>query len=125
MALTIKVRPIGMVQVLDVAGRFVSGQPIGGLCDVIERLLGEGHRAFVVNLSGVSNIDTAGLGEVLAAYTLITRHGGRVAMHGPSGRTALLLQIAKLATVFDMFDDEPEALRALTEGPAMAGGRQG
>jgi anti-sigma B factor antagonist len=121
MAFAIKVRQIDSAVALDLYGRLVHGQPVEGLRDVMHELLGGGSRLFVLNLSRVSYIDSAGLGQILAVYTSVRGYGGRVALLGQSKRAEQLLQLAKLATVFDICDDEVEAIDALTNGAAVAG----
>ena len=119
MALTIKVRQIGSVVVLDVAGRLVCGD-VDAMRDTITRLLDTGSRSFILNLSRVSYMDSVGLGQTIAAYTSVTRQGGRLALLNPSKQTNLLLQIAKLVTVFDVYGDESDALNALMKDVAPA-----
>jgi anti-sigma B factor antagonist len=117
MTVTIQVRQIGSVVVLDVAGRLVMGE-VDEMRDTICRLLEAGTRSFVLNLSRVSYMDSAGLGQTIAAYTSVTRRGGRVVLLNPSKQTNQLLQIAKLVTVFDVYADESDALNALMKEAA-------
>jgi anti-sigma B factor antagonist len=119
MTQTIKVRQIGSVVVLDVAGRLVFGE-VEEIRDTISRLLEAGSRSFILNLSRVSYMDSAGLGQTIAAYTSVTRRGGRVVLLNPSKQTNQLLQIAKLVTVFDVYGDESDALNALMKEAAQA-----
>jgi anti-sigma B factor antagonist len=119
MTRTIDVRQIGSAVVLDVAGRLVMGE-VDEMRDTICRLLEAGSRSFVLNLSRVSYMDSAGLGQTIAAYTSVTRRGGRVVLLNPSKQTNQLLQIAKLVTVFDVYADESDALNALMKDGAGA-----
>jgi anti-sigma B factor antagonist len=119
MTVTINVRQVGSVVVLDVAGRLVMGE-VDEMRDTITRLLEEGSRSFVLNLSRVAYMDSAGLGQTIAAYTSVTRRGGRVVLLNPSKQTNQLLQIAKLVTVFDVYADESDALNALMKDAAAA-----
>ena len=113
MSLKMTVRTINSVVVLEMSGRLVLGEPAESLRDTIGRLLAEGYRAFLLDLSGVSHIDSSGLGQTIAAYASIRNRSGRVALLTPSTRASQILQIAKLATVFDMYDDEAEAIDAV------------
>ena len=119
MALTIKVRQIGSVVILDVAGRLVFGE-VDEMRDSISGLLDAGSRSFILNLSRLSYMDSAGLGQTITAYTSVTRRGGRVVLLNPSKQTNQLLQIAKLVTVFDVYNDEADALNALMKDAAPA-----
>ncbi len=117
MSRTIDVRQIGSVVVLDVTGRLVFGE-VDEMRDTISRLLEAGSRHFILNLSRVSYMDSAGLGQTIAAYTSVTRRGGRVVLLNPSKQTNQLLQIAKLVTVFDVYGDESDALNSLMKDAA-------
>jgi anti-sigma B factor antagonist len=119
MTLTIKVREENGVRVLRLAGRLILGKPADELHDTMQRLVAEGARLFVLNLARVSYMDSSGLGQVVSAYTTVTRKGGRIVLVSPSPRTEQLLQVAKLVTVFDVFGSEAEAVGALTEKAAL------
>ena len=114
MTFTIKARTTGNVVVLDVTGRLIMGAAAEGLRAAVHRLLQDGQRWFILNLAGVSFMDTCGLSETLNVYSAVRNRGGNVVLLNASRRTSQLLQITKLATVFDMYDDEARAIDALT-----------
>ena len=114
MAFTIKTRQADGALVLEMSGRLVAGESVQCLADTFRRLLDDGHRAFVLSLARVSHMDTAGLGQVLGTYSSAKTKSGRVVLLSPSTRTRLLLQIAKLVTIFDIYEDEATAIAALT-----------
>jgi anti-anti-sigma factor len=78
--------------------RFVGGEAVIQLVDgmtptfgddiaaAIERLLGEGHRRFVVNFAGVTRLDSAGLGAIVSASVMVQRRGGSLRIEGSSGQ---------------------------------------
>ena len=123
MALTIIVRKVDSVIVVEMSGRLLIGRPVEDFRETMRRLLDDGNRSFVLNLSGVSYMDSAGLGQTLAAFTSVKDHGGHVALLGPSARTEQLLQIVKLVTVFDTYDEEAEAIDSLKRIPVPVAAR--
>jgi anti-sigma B factor antagonist len=68
------------------------------------------HRRIVINLAGVSYVDSAGRGEVLAARTAVAMSGGQIRLVNLTHRIDELLVITKLSTVFEISSDEHEAL---------------
>jgi len=63
-------------------------------------------------LSGVSYIDSSGIGEMVSGFTTVTNNGGQLKLVGLSKRVKDLLQITKLYTVFEAYDDEAQAVRS-------------
>ena len=111
MPLTIKQRSKSDVMVLDIAGRlWILDLP---LRDLMNRLLSEGNQQFVLNLTGVDYIDSSGLGELVSAYTTVRNKQGDVKLLNLTSKAKDLLQMTKLLTVFDVYDDEAKAVSAL------------
>ncbi len=86
------------------------------LRDRIRELVADGKRKIALGLEGVNRIDSAGLGELVAAYTAVTSDGGKLALVQPSRKVADLLQVTQLITVFPVFDSVDEALAFLGHG---------
>jgi anti-sigma B factor antagonist len=63
-------------------------------------------------LAGVKNVDSSGIGELIANYTTISRDGGQLKLLNLTEKIQNLLVITKLLTVFDSYDDEAEALNS-------------
>ena len=117
MSLSVKTRRVKTAKVdavvLDLAGRMIFGEPTLLFRQTIRRYLSDGTSQFVVNLSEVPYVDSAGLGELVAAYTTIRKQGGDVKLLNLTTKMKDLLQITKLLTVFETFEDEGEAVRSL------------
>jgi len=79
-------------------------------CKTISRLLEEGRRNILLNLKGVTHIDSTGLGELIASFNALKKRGGRVKLLHLTQRVLELLTITKLLTVFDVYENESEAL---------------
>jgi anti-sigma B factor antagonist len=110
--MTVTHRTIGPVVVLELTGTLGAGTDVAFLDNVHSNLC-EGRRAFVINLSGVSHIDSTGLGTLLATHTAVAGSGGRMVLSNLTQRIRNVMAIAKLVTVFDAFDTEDEAIAAL------------
>jgi len=105
-------RQVGDVTVVDAAGRITLGEGASAFRDLIRDLAAKGNKKLLVNLSEVSYIDSSGIGEMVSSFTTVTNHGGQLKLLGLSKRVKDLLQITKLYTVFEVFDDEASAIRS-------------
>ncbi|MBV9082977.1 MAG: STAS domain-containing protein [Acidobacteriaceae bacterium] len=105
-------RQVGDVTVLDAAGRITLGEGASVFRDNIRDLAGKGNKKILLNLSDVSYIDSSGIGELVSGFTTVTNGGGQLKLVGLSKRVKDLLQITKLYTVFDVYDDEAAAIRS-------------
>jgi anti-sigma B factor antagonist len=107
-------RQVGDVTVIDAAGRITLGEGASAFRDIIRDLAAKGDKKLLLNLSEVSYIDSSGIGELVSGFTTVTNHGGSLKLVGLSKRVKDLLQITKLYTVFESFDDEAQAVRSFT-----------
>jgi anti-sigma B factor antagonist len=110
MALTAKVRKVGDVAIVDLNGKITLGENTGILRDELRSLLAQGNKNIILNMAGVSYVDSAGLGELVGAYTTATNQGGSVKLLNLQGKMKDLMQITKLHTIFPSFDDEKAAV---------------
>ena len=116
MSLSVKTRKSDEVVLLDLSGRLTIGEPTLLLRETIRRFVADGSSKFVVNLGDVSYIDSAGLGELIATFTTIRNKNGDVKLLNLTSKAKDLLQMTKLLTVFDTYDDESKAVDALKGG---------
>jgi len=110
MALTINERDVEGILVLDLQGRIVAGESAGTLRERAYKAAAAENRNVVLNMKGVDYIDSSGLGTLVAAHSTLTNAGGGLALMNLSKRSAELLILTKLATVFRIFDDEKSAV---------------
>jgi len=108
----IEERSIGDVVVLDLKGKVTLGQGDELLKDKVNSLVNQGHRKIVLNLAEVPYVDSAGLGEIVRTYTTVSRQGGQLKLVYLTKRITDLLSITKLLTVFETFENEPDALKS-------------
>jgi anti-sigma B factor antagonist len=109
----IKLRQLDDVVILDISGRLTLGEGTITMRDALQKLLNRGERKFVMNLQHVDYIDSAGLGELITAFTTVRGQGGQLKLLKLTHRIHDLLQITKLLTVFDAFDSETEAIKSM------------
>src|SRR5207237_5401908 len=107
------------VTIVACSGRIVFGEESSGLRESLKNLLGN-TKHIVLNLSGVNYIDSGGLGTLVGVYSSARATGADIKLTGLGQRLRDVLQITKLATVFEVFDSEQEALTALGRGAAGA-----
>ena len=110
--LNINERQAGDVTVLDMSGKITIGEGSVSLRAAIRRLLEEGKKRILLNLAGVSYIDSSGIGELVSSYTAINKEGGQLKLLNLTQKIKDLLTITKLLTVFDVYDSEAEALNS-------------
>jgi anti-sigma B factor antagonist len=114
MSASVNTRKAGGVIIVAISGRLTAGEPALRLRDAIQQSLAGGHVKFAINLADISYIDSSGLGELVATYTTVKRAQGDLKLLKLTSRTKDLLQMTKLLTVFDTYDDEQKAVAALT-----------
>jgi anti-sigma B factor antagonist len=112
--MTIDQRAVGAVTVLDLSGRLVFGEGSGLLKDKVQSLIFQGQKQILVNLAGVSYMDSAGLGELIASRTTVARQEGTIKIANLTKRVSDLLAIAKVSTVFDVYETEADALKSFS-----------
>jgi anti-sigma B factor antagonist len=112
MALTIASRELDGVTVLDLSGRITLGEGSVQLRDAIRGLISKGQKRILLNLADVNYIDSSGLGELVSAFTTAKNQQADVKLLSLSKKVHDLLQLTKLYTVFDIWDDEANAIAA-------------
>jgi anti-sigma B factor antagonist len=112
MSIKLSSRQVGDVTVVDAAGRITLGEGSSALRDMLRDMVAKGQKKILLNLSEVSYIDSSGIGELVSGFTTVTNQGGSLKLLGLTKRVKDLLQITKLYTVFDVHDDEADAIRS-------------
>jgi anti-sigma B factor antagonist len=107
-------RQVGDVTVVDAAGRITLGDGASIFRDTIRDLAAGGKKKLLLNLGEVSYIDSSGIGELVSGFTTVTNNGGQVKLLNLTKRVQDLLQITKLYTVFEVYDDEAAAVRSFS-----------
>jgi anti-sigma B factor antagonist len=110
MALHAKTRRVGNVEIVDLSGKITLGENTGILRDELRSLLAQGQKNILLNMGAVSYVDSAGLGELVGAYTTAANQGGTVKLLNLQAKMKDLLQVTKLHTIFPVFEDEASAV---------------
>lgn len=108
--LNISERQAGDVTILDMDGKVTIGEGSVALRNKIRGLIGDGKKNILLNMAGVGYVDSSGIGELVSSYTTVNKENGKLKMLNLTQKIQDLLAITKLLTVFDVFDDEGEAL---------------
>ncbi|HZQ68902.1 MAG TPA: STAS domain-containing protein [Terriglobales bacterium] len=99
------------VTVVNCQGRIVFGEEATELRDTLKKLLAS-TRKLVLNLSGVTYIDSGGLGMLVGVYSSARSSGADIKLTGLGQKLRDVLQITKLVTVFEVYDTEQQAIAA-------------
>jgi anti-sigma B factor antagonist len=105
-----RIRDVGDTRVIELSGKITIGAGDVKLRELIDQALEEGKNNVILDLGGVTAIDSSGIGEMVACYTTVTKRGGQLKLMHLSPKITDILQVTQLITVFDVFDDEREAL---------------
>jgi anti-sigma B factor antagonist len=117
MTLKIETRQADGVTIMSCQGRIVFGEEAAILRENLKRVLSS-TRQVVLNLSGVSYIDSGGLGTLVGVYSSARAAGADIKLAGLGQRLRDVLQITKLVTVFEVYDTEQEAIATFHRGAA-------
>ena len=112
MSVKLTSRQVGDVTVIDAAGRITLGEGASAFREKIRELVNNNSKKILLNLGDVTYIDSSGIGELVSGFTTVTNSGGQLKLVGLSKRVKDLLQITKLYTVFEAFEDEAQAVRS-------------
>ena len=112
MSLDIQQREREGIVILDLKGRLVVGEPIASLRERIRELSESSNNNVILNLAGVDYIDSTGLGGLVISYTTLKKAGGALKILNLSKRNIELLVLTKLSTVFEVFNDEQDAVNS-------------
>ena len=113
-------RRIGDVTVLDISGRITLGEGNVMLREIVRRLMENGSTKIVLNLGEVQYVDSSGVGELVKTHTTVRNQGGKLRLVNLNKRIYDLLQITRLAAVFDIEPDEASAIKSLVDMPSQA-----
>ena len=116
MSMAIKGRETDGITILDISGRITIGEGSVVLRDRVRDEIAAGRQRIIINLADVSYIDSSGLGELISAFTTAKNRGITLKLLNLTKRIHELMQITKLYTVFDVYDDEDAAITSFSSG---------
>ncbi len=128
MTMNYSIRQTGDVTILDLSGRLslaeaVAFGPGSGvvLGETVRELAKKGQKKILLNLVGVTYVDSSGIGQLVGALTTVRNHGGDLKLLNLTSHVRELLKTTKLDTIFDVKDDEATAIQSFAKGAAAAG----
>jgi anti-sigma B factor antagonist len=112
MALDIQQREHEGVTILDLKGRITMGVEAAALRDKVAAMVAAGVTNLVLNLAGVDYIDSTGLGALVMCSTTMRKNNGNIKLLNLNRRNIELLVMTRLATAFEIFTDEQDAVNS-------------
>ena len=100
------------IGILDLKGRLVVGQPAGEIREAVLNVQKGGQTRVILNLQGVDYIDSTGLGSLVICFTSLQKAGGALKLVNLNKRNLELLVLTKLSTIFEIFNDEGDAVNS-------------
>jgi anti-sigma B factor antagonist len=114
-------RIVGDVAVVTVSGEITLKRNRSTMLhDKVRSVLQQGHKKVLVDLAGVSFVDSAGLGELVQTNSMVKDQGGALKLSSPAGRLREMLTVTKLTTIVNVYDTEAQALASFGTPPAVA-----
>lgn len=108
------------VAVVDVSGRLDPGFERDGIYRAVEKLLAEGWKTILIDLSRVTLITSLGVGSLINVLRLVTSQEGELKLVNPSLSVRKIMLVSNLDSVFEMYATEDEALESLDKSPGSA-----
>lgn len=102
-------RHVGDVLVLDIDGKMTIASG-SAAHDAIVTALGDGEKKILLDLEGVSTLDSSGVGELMAAYASAKNRGAALKLLKLAPRVGEVLKVTQLIGFFEIFDDEDSAV---------------
>lgn len=115
MALKHTERRVEDVVILEVTGKLTLGSGDVQLRQLVNDLLERGEKSILLDLGGIKYMDSAGTGELVAAYTSCNNVQASLKLLNLSGKVRDLLMFTQLISVFEDFTDTDEAVASFTE----------
>jgi anti-sigma B factor antagonist len=105
-------RSVDGVEVIKLDGKITIGAGDQQLREVISNALANGRTNILLDLSGVTTIDSSGIGELVGSYTTVTNRGGKLKLLHLPAKLNELLHVTQLITVFEVYENEQDALKS-------------
>ena len=102
-------RDVNGIEIIKLDGKITIGAGDQQLRDVIANAVAAGKNKILLDLSGVTTIDSSGIGELVGSYTTVTNRGGKLKLLHLPAKLNELLHVTQLITVFEVYEDETEA----------------
>jgi anti-sigma B factor antagonist len=105
-------RSVDGVEIINLQGKITIGSGDSQLREVITNALNSGKNNLLLDMSGVTTIDSSGIGELVGSYTTVTNRGGKLKLLHLPAKLNELLHVTQLITVFEVYENEQDALKS-------------
>ena len=105
-------RSVDGVEVIALQGKITIGSGDSQLREVITNALNTGKNNILLDMSGVTTIDSSGIGELVGSYTTVTNRGGKLKLLHLPAKLNELLHVTQLITVFEVYENEGDAVKS-------------
>lgn len=110
MSIKLNTRLVGDVNVVEVAGRITLGEGSNVLRDAVRDSLAKNQKKILLHLGEVPYVDSSGIGELVSAYSSVTKNGGQLKLTNLTTRVRDLLRISRHDLLFDIHEEEAAAI---------------
>jgi len=100
------------IEIIQLQGKITIGSGDSQLREVITNALNSGKNNLLLDMSGVTTIDSSGIGELVGSYTTVTNRGGKLKLLHLPAKLNELLHVTQLITVFEVYENEQDALKS-------------
>ena len=118
MRMRIDEQRVADVTILRLKGRLELEEGDLTLRDYVNKLVEEGHVKLLLDMNEVTRLDSAGIGMLVSKFLTARRRGGAIKLLHLTDRSGHLMDITRLSTVFEIFEDEDAAVRSFGAAPA-------
>jgi len=122
MPLDIAETKTGSVVVLTLKGTLEIGRDAERLDEIVKARLDSGENKFLLDLAGVRYIDSSGITVLIKIHTSAKNSAGAMKLLRLTQRVHDVLQITRLSSVFEIYNDPAKALESF---PGAAAGTSG
>jgi anti-sigma B factor antagonist len=105
---------VGDVTILRLKGRLELDDGDVVLREHVDRLVAQGRVNVVLDMTDVTRMDSAGIGMLVGKYMTVKNRGGTLRLLHLTERTSRLLHVTRLETVFEIFEQEDEAIHSFS-----------
>ena len=105
-------RTVDGIEVIKLEGKITIGAGDSQLREVITNSLNAGKNNLLLDMSGVTTIDSSGIGELVGSYTTVTNRGGKLKLLHLPAKLNELLHVTQLITVFEVYENEKDAVQS-------------
>jgi anti-sigma B factor antagonist len=105
-------RSVDQVEIIKLEGKITIGAGDSQLREAITNAINQGHNKILLDMSGVTTIDSSGIGELVGSYTTVTNRGGKLKLLHLPAKVNDLLHVTQLITVFEVHENEADAVKS-------------